>query len=256
MTTPSAPSMDDTENIPAPLRGCLYCHAEATISVTEGRKLFGIVGSSLPTLTCSECHSTALFEAGEDVATWRIKYRSVNRSARFYYVMIHLGDAGWLTAEEAMQASLNGFVQRQRVQQAKRGNLSWLSPAPLDAPPPLMAPDELVYLTAASAVIAQAAKSSGVLGANEDNVLDSGQFYVTDRKVHLLGHRRDWSHRLSDVARVDYTENDWRIYVGDSNQYYQGTNQLDQIDAQLFTTVVKALLKTGEPADEAENDPT
>src|SRR5687768_16736349 len=103
--------MIDTVQIPAPLQGCLYCHTEGSITLTEGRKILGI-GSGLPTLTCSSCGSIALFEPGDDNNAWRIRYKSVNKSPRFYYVMLYLGRAGWLSSEEAVELSRKGFVQR------------------------------------------------------------------------------------------------------------------------------------------------
>ncbi len=237
--------MTDTVQIPAPLQGCLYCHTEGSITLTEGRKILGF-GSGLPTLTCSSCGSVALFEPGPDNDTWRIRYRSVNKAPRFYYVMLYLGRAGWLPAEEALEFSRKGFVQRQRVQQAQHGDFSWLRPAPLDPPPPLMSHDEQVYLTVNPVTFQQAMRAGSVLAQGEENVLDSGRFYVTDRKLHLLGHRRDWSHKLSDVQRVEHNDQYWRIYVGESEQHYQGINLPDQIDAQLFTTVVKMLCRQDE----------
>ena len=237
--------MIDTVQIPAPLQGCLYCHTEGSITLTEGRKILGI-GSGLPTLTCSSCGSIALFEPGDDNDAWRIRYKSVNKSPRFYYVMLYLGRAGWLSAEEAVELSRKGFVQRQRVQQAQRGDFSWLHPTPLDPPPPLMSHDENVYLTMNPVTFQQAMRAGSVLAQGEENVLDSGRFYVTDRKLHLLGHRRDWSHKLSDVQRVEHNDQYWRVYVGESEQHYQGVNLPDQIDAQLFTTVVKMLCRHDE----------
>jgi hypothetical protein len=237
--------MTDTVQIPAPLQGCLYCHTEGSITLIEGRKILGL-GSGLPTLTCSSCGSVALFEPSEDNETWRIRYKSVNKSPRFYYVMLYLGRSGWLTAEEAIEYSRKGFVQRQRVQQAQRGDFSWLHPTPLDPPPPLMSHDERVYLTVNPVTFQQAMRAGSVLAQGEENVLDSGRFYVTDRKLHLLGHRRDWSHKLSDVQRVEHNDQYWRVYVGESEQHYQGANLPDQIDAQLFTTVVKMLCRQDE----------
>jgi hypothetical protein len=237
--------MTDTVQIPAPLQGCLYCHTEGSITLTEGRKILGL-GSGLPTLMCSSCGSVALFEPGEDNDSWRIRYKSVNKAPRFYYVMLYLGRAGWLTAEEALESSRKGFVQRQRVQQAQRGDFSWLKPTPLDPPPPLMSHDERVYLTVNPVSFQQAMRAGSVLAQGEENVLDSGRFYVTDRKLHLLGHRRDWSHKLSDVQRVEHNDQYWRVYVGESEQHYQGSNLPDQIDAQLFTTVVKMLCRQDE----------
>src|SRR4051794_36980369 len=101
--------MTDTVQTPAPLQGCLYCHSEGSITLSEGRKVLGF-GSSVPTITCSQCGSVAFFEAGPDPDSWRIRYKSVNKSPRFYYVMLYLGRAGWLSAEEAMLLSRNGFV--------------------------------------------------------------------------------------------------------------------------------------------------
>jgi hypothetical protein len=232
--------MTDTVQIPAPLQGCLYCHTEGSITLTEGRRILGF-GSGLPTLACSSCGSVALFEAGPDPDTWRIRYKSVNKAPRFYYVMLYLGRAGWLTAEQALDVSRNGYVQRQRIQQTQRGDLMWLHPAPLDPPPPLMSPDENVYLTVHPVTFQQAMRAGSMLAQGEENVLDSGRFYVTDRKLHLLGHRRDWSHKLTDIQRVEHNDQYWRVYVGESEQHYQGANVLEQIDAQLFTTIVKML---------------
>ncbi len=230
---------------PAPLMGCLYCHTEGTITLTEGRKILGF-GSGLPTITCSSCGSAALFEPGENSGSWRIRYKNVNKAPRFYYVMIYLGKAGWLTAEEALAASRNGYVQRQRIQQVQRGDFSWLRPAPLDPPPPLMSPDEIVYLSANPVTFQQAMRAGSVLSPGEENVLDSGRFYVTDRKLHMLGHRRDWSHKFSDIQRIEHNEQYWRIYVGESEQHYQGVNTPGQVDAQLFTAVVKMLTRRDE----------
>src|SRR5579859_611730 len=230
------------DDVPAPLQGCLYCHAEGTVTLSAGRKLFGF-GSGLPTLTCSNCGSVALFEQGPDAQHWRIRYKSVNRASRYYYVMLYLGKAGWLTDAKALEISRNGFVQRQRIQQVQRGDFSWLGPSPLDPPPPLMSPDEVVYLTVNPVTYQQAMRAGSVLARGEENVLDSGRLYLTDKKVHLLGHRRDWSHKLTEIQRIEHTDEYWRIYVGDSEQHYQGTNFPDQIDAQLFTTIVKVLAR-------------
>lgn len=231
--------------VPAPLQGCLYCHAEGSVSFSEGRKLFGF-GSGLPTLTCSQCGSVALFEAGVNVETWRIRYKSYNKAPQYYYVMLYLGKTGWLNAEQALDASRSGYVQRQRMQQVQNGDLSFLHPGPLFPPPPLMSPDENVYVTINPATFQQAMRAGSMLSPGEENVLDSGRFYVTDRKVHLLGHRRDWSHKLTEIQRIEYNEQYWRLYVGDSEQHYQGLNSPNQMDAQLFTTIIKQLTRRDE----------
>src|SRR5258708_36139780 len=121
---------DATVEIPAPLQGCLYCHNEGTIGVTDGRKILGL-GSGLPTLTCRNCGSVARFEPGPDADNWRIRYRTFNKSPRFYYVILYLGKAGWLTADEALAISHNGCVQHQRIQQVQRADLNSVAPVPL-----------------------------------------------------------------------------------------------------------------------------
>jgi hypothetical protein len=236
---------DNATEVPAPLQGCLYCHEEGRITVAEGRKILGF-GEGLPTLTCGGCASVAVFQPGPDADTWRIRYKNYNKSARFYYVMLYLGNAGWMSADQALEASRNGYVQRQRVQQVQSGDLEWLHPYSLDPLPQLMSPDESVYLSSTVATFQQAMRAGRVLAQGEENVLDSGRFFVTDRKLHLLGQRRDWSHKLTDIQRVEHTENYWRIYVGDSEQHYQGSNLPQEMDAQLFTTIVKQLTRRDE----------
>ena len=233
----------DATLLPVPLRGCLYCHAEGTVTLGESRKVLGL-GSNTPVLTCSQCAAVAQFEEGQMPDEWRIRYRSANHSARYYYVWQHLGQAGWLDADEALNASLIGFIQRHRVQQVLHGELDWLRPAPLSDPPSLMSPDELVYVTLIPASLRQATRRNGVLAmGSEDPVQDVGRCYVTDRKLHLIGQRRDWAHKLSEIQRVDQSERYWRAYVGDGGQYYQGENLPGQLDAQLFASVIRALCK-------------
>src|SRR5258708_32873396 len=101
---------EQSDQVPAPLQGCLYCHTEGGMTLSESRKILGF-GSGLPTLTCSHCHTTATFEAGSDADNWRIKYKTCNKAPRFYYVMIQLGNAGWLTADQALDISRIGYIQ-------------------------------------------------------------------------------------------------------------------------------------------------
>ncbi len=236
----SAP-VSTVDDLPAPLQGCLYCQAEGSTTLTEGRR-FLVFGSATPTLTCKSCGAVAFFEAGSNSHTWRIRYKKVNRSSRHYYAMVHLGNGGWLNAEEALEFSRRSYVQRHRMLQAERGDLSWLHAGPLPPPPPLMSPEENVYMMINPVAFQQSTRGGIVLAQDEENVLDSGCFYATDRKVHLLGKRRDWSHKLSDIQDVEHTDQCWRIYVGSAHQYYQVTNQRDQIDAQLVTAVIRALI--------------
>jgi hypothetical protein len=225
---------------PPPLLGCLYCHTEGSTHLQPPRKLLGL-GGDLPTLVCSHCHTVALFEAGppENPQAWRIRYKKLNRAPRYFYMAIQFGTR-WHTAEEAMQISRRGYVQRWRVRQAHSGDLSFLQPTRLSPPPPLMSYDEAVYLTFNGVTLKQSSSSSP--SATDGTILDVGTFYLTDQKVHLLGHRRDWSHKLSDIQSVAYDEQHWRIYVGGNHQHYQGQNQPDQLDAQLFAAIVEALL--------------
>ncbi len=232
-------------SVPVPLQGCLYCHTEGSTALGESRPLLGL-GASIPIITCSSCGAVAQFEASDDPNhpdQWRIRYRSVNKAPRFYYVMIHLGQAGWLDAQTALAESRRGFVQRQWMQRTQRGDLTWLHPVSLEPTPPLMSPDEQVYLMLNPASLFQAVRGGRALGRGDDTLQDTGRFYVTDRKLHLLGHRRDWSHKLSDVQRAEQTDHHWRVYIGDGSQYYQGENLPNQLDAQLFAAAVKALCK-------------
>ncbi len=233
---------------PPPLLGCLYCHTEGSTSLSAPRKFLGI-GGDLPTLTCSHCHTVALFEVGapETPHEWRIRYKKLSRAPRYYYMTVQFGTR-WHTAEQAMHISRSGYAQRWRVRQAHSGDLTFLQPTRFSPPPPLMSYDELVYLTLNGVTLKQS--SGGSLSATDETILDAGTFYLTDQKVHLLGHRRDWSHKLSDIQSVDYNERHWRIYVGANQQHYQGQNYPDQLDAQLFAAIVQALL----PKQENEED--
>lgn len=228
---------DHTDSLPAPLQGCLYCHSEGTIQYAEPRKIFGF-GAALPTLTCTHCGSIALFDPGdnENGSAWRIRYKKTNNGPQYYYVMVYFSNGDWIAAEDALDISRKGYFQKLRIEQVQQGDLSWLDPAPLDPPPSLMSPFETVYLTVGQVTLQQ----------GDETLLDSGKLHVTNRRIHLLGERRDWTHRLSEIQTITHDKQSWRIYVGASRQYYQGDNTPDELDAQLFTTVVKALWKSEE----------
>lgn len=226
-----------------PLLGCLYCHAEGSTTLSPPRKFLGL-GGNYPVLTCSHCASVALLDYDPGNAqNWRIRYRRVNRAPRYYYVAVYLGRAGWLSAQKALAASTNGYVQRTRVQQTRAGDLSWLQPATLRPPPPLMGVNEVVYLTLRAVTFQEAAPPGLLVRVDQGTVLDSGKFYVTDQKLHLLGQRRDWSHRLSDIRKVEYDEKAWTIVLNTPGQpqQYRGLNAFDQFDPQLVAAVVEAL---------------
>ncbi len=239
--------MADAAPIP-PLKGCLYCHQDGTTVLTEGRKFLGF-GSDYPLLKCTHCESVALLDiAGDDPDHWRIRYRRVNPDPEYYYVAIHLGEAGWLSAEDALAISTNGYVQRQRREQIAQGDLSWLHPTPLDPPPPLMSPTEEVYLTLKGVTFQEAPPPGLLVRPDQGAVLDSGKFYVTDQKLHLLGQRRDWSHRLNSIQRIDYDDQAWTLVLNTPNEprQYRGLNTWDQLDAQLVAAVVEVLVQRAE----------
>jgi hypothetical protein len=225
-----------------PLQGCLYCHHEGTIKFAEGRKVLGF-GSGLPTLTCSHCGAVSFLEAGSGTTAWRVRYKKVNEAAQYYYMMVHFKQQRWYDAEDALTISRKGFVQRHRIDQVQQGDLGWLAPSPLDPPPPLMAPSEKVYVALPNVTLQQPAQSNGFLALNEVTILDSGTFYVTNSRLHLIGQRRDWANRLNEIRDIEHDEHHWRIYVGANRQCFNGENTPDELDAQLFAAVVKFLWK-------------
>lgn len=233
----------DAADVIPPLQGCLYCHSEGTTTLVEGRTLFGF-GNHFPILRCGNCNSTALLDYNpEDAEHWRIRYRRVNPSARYYYVAIHLGRAGWLSAQQALVISTNGYAQRARVRQTQAGDLAWLQPAPLRPPPPLMSTEEVVYLTLKAVSLQEAPPSGFLVRPDQGTVLDTGKLYVTDQKLHLLGQRRDWSHRLTDIQKIAYDGKSWTIVLNTLGQpqQYRGLNATDQLDAQLIAAIVETL---------------
>lgn len=234
--------MDALPNIP-PLAGCLYCHGEGTTTLLAPR-WYSWPGSRFPLVKCTECQSVAQIDCDpEDPDRWRIRFRQVNHDARFYYVHHHLGKAGWLSGDEALAISTRGYVQRQRVQQARRGDLDWLQPAPLNPPLPLMTPGEVVYLTLKGVTYQEAPPVGFLVRPDQGGILDSGKFYVTGQKLYLVGQRRDWSHDLAQVDDVLYDDVAWRVLVaaGDQVHQYRGTNLTNQWDAQLIAATVNTL---------------
>lgn len=226
-------------DMPAPLLGCLFCHAEGTIIQTEGRRLFGL-GDSLPTLTCNHCGSVAVLDTGEN-GTWRIRYRKHNREREYYFAALWLGKGGWLDADEALRLSRLAYIQRQRVQQTQRGDLSWLTPIQLDPPPPILHTDEILWLIFRYVTYRQG--QSGRFSRQDDEVIDSGAFYITDRHVHLLGQKRNWSYRLRAIRKVDFNDEAWLVYLKqtEGNEYFRGDNHPDVMDAQLVANIIQAL---------------
>jgi hypothetical protein len=140
-----------------------------------------------------------------------------------------------------MDLSLQCYYQRQRLHQCEAGDLSWLAATRLSPPPPLMSPDEIVFLTLKPATYRERVPTR--LRPQRHLILDSGTFYVTNTKVHLLGQRRDRSHRLSEVAEVSFHANTWQIHLTDQPHFYQGEGQVGVMDAELISAILKAMLK-------------
>lgn len=227
-----------------PLQGCLICHREGTMKFAEGRKVLGL-GSGLPSVSCAHCGAMAQLELGENgnAGAWRIRYKKISDAPVYYYVRVYFGQSRWYGAEEALEISTRGFVQRHRLDQVQRGDLSWLQPTPLVPPPPLMAPSERVYLSVNEASLQIPAQGGGLLATTEATVLDTGAFYVTNSRVHLIGQKRDWANRLNEIRDIEHDEHRWRIFVGANRQCFAGDNAPQSLDAQLFAAVVKVLWK-------------
>ncbi len=201
-------------------------------------------GSDFPQLKCDHCHSVALFDYAE--GDWRVNYRRVNRAPRYYYVSIYLGRAGWLSAQDALRISIIGFAQRMRAAQTKSGDLAWLQPVVLTPPLPQMDPNERVYLTLKAVTLHETPPPAIWARPERGALLDSGKFYVTDRKMVLIGQRRDWVSSFESISRTDYDDKCWTIYLNESEQaqHFRGANASDQLDAQLVAAVVEVLSRS------------
>jgi hypothetical protein len=228
----------DNPTLPPPLIGCLVCHVEGELTLSESRRFPGV--ASHPIVTCDHCGSVALLDYDENKPDdWRIRYRKIPTD--YPYAAWRLGRAGWLDADAALDLSTEVFVQRQRLQQTLGGDLAWLKPSRLTPPPPLMTADETVYLSLKPVSYCETSARRLPLLGNSDIILDSGTLYVTDSKIHLLGQRRDRSQRLSEVRHVDYEGDVWRLHVAPPH-YYKGFGQVGALDAELVTAIVQALI--------------
>lgn len=233
----------DNVTLPPPLVGCLICHTEGTLTRSEGRRVLGL-GTDHPVITCTRCGAVATLDWEEaQPETWRIRYRKIPRTTPYEYAVLRFGKSGWIEAEEALTASTDVYIQRERLQQVQRGKLKWLKPAQLTPPPPLMSGDEVVYFSFKPVTYAKTAPPGLFSFARESSVLDTGTFYLTDSKVHLLGQRRDRSHRLGEIARLHHDEQGWEIHVGngDDLHHYRGQFQDGIFNGELVIAIVEAL---------------
>ena len=229
--------------LPPPLVGCLICHSEGTLIRSEGRRVLNI-GSDHPVVTCSKCGAVATLDWTEtEPDQWQIRYRKIPRFAPYSYAVQRFGKPGWLESEDALDASTDVYIQRERLQQVQRGELKWLKPAQLTPPPPLMNADEVVYLAIKPVTYAKTAPPGLFSFTRESNILDTGTFYLTDSKVHLLGQRRDRSHRLAEISRLTHDEHGWEIHVGsgDDLHHYRGQYQDGILNGELIIAIVEVL---------------
>lgn len=231
-----------------PVQGCLYCHSEGAVSVEAGRGRLPRTDSAT-LLKCSHCGSVAELEAGpgDPQGSWRIRYRKVNQAPRYYFVARRFGAGDWLDRAQALQASTNGYVQRQRVRQTAEGDLSWLAPLALDPAPPFIVEGETVFLDLRAVTLSVLAPQTWIFRSGQDELLDSGKLYVTDRKLHLLGQRRDWSVSWADVLDSGYDAEHWHIRAaGDERTRRFSAQRLsNEMDPQLIVTIVEHLRQEG-----------
>lgn len=229
-----------TDQSPPPLTGCLVCHTEGTTSLLEGRRFLAF-GEQFPILECSHCQSSAFLDWDEEKPEfWRIKYRKI--PAQYHYAALLFGSAGWVESEQAVELSTQIYIHRKRLEQTRSGDLSWLKPTRLSPPPPLMSLIETVYLEIPSISYVET-KQTGLLSRSRDGaILDTGKFYVTDSKIHLLGQRRDRSHKLADIRLVEFQGVSWYVHItGDRPHHYHGYAQDGILDAELIAAIITAL---------------
>lgn len=221
-----------------PVQGCLFCHTEGAVSVARSR------ADSFPVLKCSHCGAVAELDADPDrPANWRIRYRKVNAAKRYYYVARQFGGGNWLDRDDALQVSTNGYVQRQRVRQTREGDLSWLVPVTLDPLPPFIVRGETILLELRAVTLTRLAPRTWIFRAGQDELLDSGKLYVTDRKLHLLGQRRDWSVNWVDVLETGYEADAWHLRVAGDDQprILSAQRVSNEIDPQLIAAIFDQL---------------
>lgn len=226
-----------------PVQGCLFCHTEGAVSVEPGRDPLPRA-DGFPIIKCSYCGAVAELDAEpNNPQGWRIRYRKVNSAERYFYVARHFGGGDWLDRSDALRASTNGYVQRQRVRQTNEGDLSWLAPLALDPLPPFIVRGETVFLELRAVTLQRLAPRTWIFRAGQDELLDSGKLFVTDRKLHLLGQRRDWSVSWADVAGTAYDADTWRVTLAGEDQPRELSAQSasNEIDPQLITAIFDLL---------------
>ncbi|WP_119072939.1 hypothetical protein [Aggregatilinea lenta] len=198
------------------------------------------IGGEFPILRCSRCGTTAEFDADPALPeAWHIRFRHCNSDPRYFYVALHFDKAGWLTGQQALTISTDGYIQRQRVQQAQSGDLSWLQPEQIPEDERAGQP----YLSLKGTSLREPV-GTGILGLGSGStVLDSGKLFVTGDMLYLDGQRQVWKYPFDVIKDIRYSDQAWTVTVeqGDRAVSMQGTNLPDQIDVQLIATVIEAL---------------
>jgi len=227
---------------PEPLIGCLVCHQEGTIELVSPSQRVLNIGDNYPRLICQSCQSVAIFDGDEDDGDiqWRIRYKTVGDSSVTYdYAKRKLKPSLWHQDDDALELSRDIYTQRYRIQQLQNKDFEWLRPETLNPPPPLMRPDETVYLTLKSVSYCEEQPTQLGLFKKAPEILDTGICYITDSKVHLLGQRRDRSHKLSEI-QAEYKDDIWYARIADNSLYYTGFSQ-SKLDAEVIVTIFKVL---------------
>lgn len=235
--------MDEQSNLPAPLLGCLYCHAEGTIIQTEGRKRLGFIGGNFPQLNCTQCGAVASFDLAPDGNHWRIRYQKYNREHLYHFAAQRLGKAGWLEEKTALEQSRLIYIQRHRLQQAEQNNLQWLRPIVLNPPPPVIGLHQTIHLNFRYVTYRQLRSTYRFAHNEADPILDAGSLYITDSHLHLLG-KEDRSYKIETIHATNFNHKAWFIYFEKKDrsvEYLQCNGKSEEIDPQLAVAVVEAL---------------
>lgn len=242
-----------SEQLPPPLIGCLFCHTEGQMTQSEGRRVMGF-GGDFPVITCQHCGAVAWLDwDGQDTEHWRIRYRKVPTDLPYNYAALRFEKAGWVEENDALDISTEIYIHNQRLAQVKAGEIAWLKPTQLHPPPPLMGADEKVYLSLKPASYCETRPASLLNRSIVGAVLDTGTLYVTDSKIHLLGQRRDRSHRLREVSGVSYDDKLWYIHFkdGERGYHYQGFGQDTLFDTEMIAGIIETLLRAPTSGDDS-----
>lgn len=218
----------------APLIGCLYCHTEGTI--TERLPYFWN-RSRFPRLVCSFCGSVAEFDLDKSAGTWRIYYHHCNSGSVYYYAYLVFQNAGWLDEDKAIDYSTNAYIQRRRNEQVRAGQLSWLQPNLPDTRPASLMPDEHTLAVIENVTLRRTVKAEDGTTIHD---VDTGNVFLTDRRLHVHGAQRDWSYEYGAVIKASYDAITWYIAFSD-NHFIEHTANKNELNAQIVVSLIETL---------------